>query len=211
MRGSEKGLLMRSEKIGAAVVIMGMVSAFTVAQFAVAQGSKRVTVPAGTRILVRMVDSVDSSKQKTGYRFTASLEANLQAYDVTVAKKGTKLYGVLASASSAGRFKGSSELTLELTDIVINGTAYPLKTSDYEVKGKGEGGNTAKKVVGGAGLGALIGGIAGGGKGAGIGALAGAGAGTAVAATKKGQQVSVPSETLLEFRLDHPTELPIAK
>jgi len=153
----------------------------------------------------------DSSKQKSGYKFTAALEANLQAYDVTVAPKGTTLYGVLAQASSSGKFKGSSQLILELTDIVINGTAYPLMTSDYEVKGKGEGGNTAKKVVGGAGLGALIGGIAGGGKGAGIGALVGGGAGTAVAASKKGEQISVPSETLLEFRLEHPTELPIAK
>jgi hypothetical protein len=181
------------------------------ALFGSPQSSKRVTVPAGTRILVRMIDSVDSSKQKTGYRFTASLETNLQAYDVTVAPKGTKLYGVLTNASSAGKLKGSSDLTLELTDIVINGTAYPLKTSDYEVKGKGEGSGTAKKVVGGAGLGALIGGIAGGGKGAGIGALAGAGAGTAVSAAKKGQQVSIPSETLLEFRLEQSTELPKAQ
>jgi len=201
-------------KIGGTAVLMltmVLISVFAVAQFVVAQGSKRVTVPAGTRILVRMVDSVDSSKQKAGYRFTATLEANLQAYDVTVAKQGTKLYGVLASASSSGKFKGSSQLTLELTDIVINGTNYPLKTSSYEIKGQGEGSKTAKKVVGGAGLGALIGGIAGGGKGAGIGALVGAAGGTALAATKKGEQVSVPSESLLEFRLEHPTELPIAK
>ena len=204
---------MRGMKIGGtAVLMLTMVSitVFAVAQFAVAQGSKRVTVPAGTRILVRMVDSVDSSKQKAGYRFTATLEANLQAYDVTVARQGTKLYGVLASASSSGKFKGSSQLTLELTDIVINGTNYPLKTSSYEIKGQGEGSKTAKKVVGGAGLGALIGGIAGGGKGAGIGALVGAAGGTALAATKKGEQVSVPSESLLEFRLEHPTELPKA-
>jgi hypothetical protein len=192
-------------------LLLAVISTLAVAPLVPAQSSKRVTVPAGTRILVRMVDSVDSSKQKTGYRFTATLEANLQANEVTVAKKGTTLYGVLAKASSSGKFKGSSELNLELTDIVINGTTYPLMTSTYEIKGKGEGGNTAKKVVGGAGLGALIGGIAGGGKGAGIGALAGAGAGTAVAATKKGEQVSVPSETLLEFRLEQPTSLPIAK
>lgn len=204
---------MRGMKIGGTAVLvltMVLISVFAMAQFAVAQGSKRVTVPAGTRILVRMVDSVDSSKQKAGYRFTATLEANLQAYDVTVAKQGTKLYGVLASASSSGKFKGSSQLTLELTDIVINGTNYPLKTSSYEIKGQGEGSKTAKKVVGGAGLGALIGGIAGGGKGAGIGALVGAAGGTALAATKKGEQVSVPSESLLEFRLEHPTELPKA-
>ena len=202
---------MQNVKIRGAAWMLTAIATVGLARFSLGQSSERVTVPAGTRVLVRMIDSVDSSKQKSGYKFTAALEANLQAYDVTVAPKGTTLYGVLAQASSSGKFKGSSQLILELTDIVINGTAYPLMTTDYEVKGKGEGGNTAKKVVGGAGLGALIGGIAGGGKGAGIGALAGGGAGTAVAASKKGEQISVPSETLLEFRLEHPTELPIAK
>jgi hypothetical protein len=194
------------------VVLCELTAVFTLAmtQLAFAQQSNQVTVPAGTRILIRMVDSVDSSKQKAGYRFTATLEANLQAYDVMVAPRGTTVYGVLAQASSSGRFKGSSQLTLELTDIVINGTAHPLMTTDYEVKGKGEGGETTKKVLGGAGLGALIGGIAGGGKGAGIGALVGLAGGTALSATKKGEQVSVPSETLLEFRLEDPAELPIA-
>jgi hypothetical protein len=177
---------------------------------AAAQTKKRITVPAGTRILIRMVDSIDTTKQTKGYRFTATLETNLQAEDTVVAPRGTTLYGRLAEASSAGRMSGSSELTLELTDIVISGTAYPLLTSTYEVKGKGEGGNTAKKVIGGAGLGALIGGIAGGGKGAGIGAVAGAATGTAVAGSKKGQQLQIPSETLLEFRLQQPVALPVA-
>jgi len=174
------------------------------------QNKKRITVPAGTRVLVRMVDSIDSSKQKAGYRFTATLETNLQAEDTVIAPRGTTVYGKLIEASSAGRMKGSSELELELTDIVIRGTAYPLLTSTYEIKGKGEGGNTAKKVIGGAGLGALIGGLAGGGKGAGIGALAGAAGGTAIAASKKGQQLQIPSETLLEFRLEQPVALPVA-
>jgi hypothetical protein len=181
------------------------------AMTAAAQNTRRVTVPAGTRILIRTVNAIDSSKQKAGYRFTASLETNLQADNVVVARRGTSVYGVLSSASSAGKMKGSSELGLELTEIVINGTSYPLLTSTYEIQGKGEGGNTTKKVVGGAGLGALIGGLAGGGKGAGIGALAGAGAGTAVAATKKGQQLSIPSESLLEFRLAQPVDLPVAR
>jgi hypothetical protein len=178
---------------------------------AAAQDKKRITVPAGTRILIRTIDPIDSTKQKTGYRFSATLETNLQAEDMVIAPRGTTIYGRLANASSAGRMKGSSDLTLELTDIVINGTAYPLLTSTYEIKGKGEGGNTAKKVVGGAGLGALIGGLAGGGKGAGIGALAGAGAGTAIAASKKGEQLQIPSESLLEFRLEQPVALPVGR
>ena len=176
-----------------------------------AQSKKRVTVPAGTRILIRTIDSIDTTKQKTGYRFTASLETNLQADDVVVAPRGTTVYGRLAEASSAGRMKGSSELTLELTDIVINGSAQPILTSTYEVKGNGEGKKTAGKILGGTGLGALIGGIAGGGTGAAIGALAGAAGGTAVAASKKGEQLQIPSESLLEFRLEDPVALPIAR
>jgi hypothetical protein len=175
------------------------------------QNPKKVTVPAGTRILIRTVDSIDSSKQKTGYRFTASLETNLQVEGVVVAPRGTTVYGRLAQASSAGRMSGSSQLTLELTDVVIKGNAYPLLTSTYEIKGKGEGSQTAKKVIGGAGLGALIGGIAGGGAGAAIGVAAGAVTGTAIAGSKKGEQLVIPSESLIEFRLQQPVSLPAVR
>ena len=102
------------------------------AAFPAAQGGKTIMVPAGTRILIRMVDSIESSKQKAGDRFTASLETNLQVDGATVAPRGATVYGRLASAESAGRMKGSSELTLELTDILIKGTAYPLLTSTYD-------------------------------------------------------------------------------
>ncbi|MGD1082720.1 MAG: hypothetical protein ABR881_30775 [Candidatus Sulfotelmatobacter sp.] len=173
--------------------------------------ARKVTVPAGTRILIRMVNSVDSSKQQVGYRFTANLETNLQVGDVVVAPRGTTVYGRLATAKSAGNMSGGAELTLELTDIVINGTAYPLLTSTYQVASQGQGSKTAKRVVGGTGLGALIGGIAGGGKGAAIGAGVGAAAGTTVSAATKGKQVSVPSEALLEFRLQQPGTLPVAR
>lgn len=199
---------MRNSLICAATMLAGMTGAlFTSA----AQNAKRVTVPAGTRVLARMVDSIDSSKQKAGFRFTATLETNLQAEDMVVALRGSTIYGRLAQASSAGKFKGSSQLTLELTDIMIKGTAYPLLTSTFEIKGKGEGGETTKKVLGGAGLGALIGGIAGGGTGAAIGVLAGAAGGTAIAASKKGEQLVIPSESLIEFRLEQPVALPVAR
>jgi hypothetical protein len=201
---------MRNGKIRTGTLLMGLAATMTMIT-ATAQNAHKITVPAGTRILVRMADSIDSSKQQAGYRFSGSLETNLQADNVVVAPRGTSVFGRLASASSAGKMSGSSELGLELTDVVINGTSYPLLTGMYEIKGSGEGSKTARKVVGGAGLGALIGGIAGGGKGAGIGALAGAGAGTAVAATKKGQQVSIPSESLIEFQLTQPVTLPVAK
>ena len=166
-----------------------------------------VTIPAGQSLLVRMIDGVDSSKNNVGDVFHASLETDLTLNNMVVARKGTDVYGRLANAKEAGHISGSSELQLELTRIVIDGRDYPLVSSDYTLEGKGRGKNTAEKVGGGAALGAIIGAIAGGGKGAAIGAGVGAGAGGAVQVLTRGQQVRVPSETLLEFRLQQPASV----
>jgi hypothetical protein len=163
-----------------------------------------VTIPAGQPLLVRMIDGVDSKKNNVGDIFHASLETDLNVNGALVARKGTDVYGRLAQAKEAGHLSGSSELQLELTRMVINGQDYPVVSSDYTLKGKGRGANTAEKVGGGAVVGAIIGAIAGGGKGAAIGAGAGSAAGAGVQVFTRGQQVKVPSETLLEFRLQQP-------
>ena len=163
---------------------------------------QRVTVPAGTTILVRMIDSVDSEKNHVGDRFRASLEEDLAVDGVVVAPKGTDVYGRLSEAKEAGHLTGKSDLKLELTGILINQQLQPIVTGEYEVSGKSRGSNTAAKVGGGAVLGALIGAIAGGGKGAAIGAGVGAAGGTAIQVLTKGQQVRVPSETMLEFHIE---------
>jgi len=199
---------MRKAMIVAATILSALGTAMAQTN-AAAKDDRQATVPTGTQILIRMIDSVDSREQPAGHRFTASLETNLQVGNVVVAPRGSTIYGRLASASSAGRMAGSSELTLEMTDLVIDGTAYPLITSPYEIKGSGKGSNTAKDVIGGTGLGALIGGLAGGGKGAGIGALAGAAGGTAIAASRRGQQLLIPSESLLEFWLEQPVTVAV--
>ncbi|MGC1617862.1 MAG: hypothetical protein WA765_05185 [Candidatus Acidiferrum sp.] len=163
-----------------------------------------VTIPAGQALLVRMIDGVDSSRNRVGDVFRASLETDLYVRGTLVARKGTDVYGRLAYANEAGHLSGSSELQLELIRIVIDGHDYPLVSSDYTVKGQSRGADTAKKVGSGAIFGAIIGAIAGGGRGAAIGAGAGSAAGAGVQVLTKGQQVRVPSETLLEFRLQQP-------
>ena len=160
-----------------------------------------ITIPAGQSLLIRMIDGVDSSKNHVGDVFHASLETDLMINDTVIARRGADIYGRLANAKDAGHISGSSELQLELTRMIIDGKDYPVVSSDYNLKGKGRGSNTAKKVGGGAILGAIIGGAAAGGKGAAIGAGVGSAAGAGVQVFTKGQQVKVPSETLLEFRL----------
>ena len=167
----------------------------------------KVTVLAGSLIAVRMEDSLDTGKTKTGDLFTATLDSNLVANGVVVAPKGATVHGKVTKSENARRLTGKSEMQLELTNIVINGAAHPISTSGFQQKGKSEGAQTAKKTLGGAGLGAAIGAIGGN---AGRGAAIGATAGLGVAMVKKGEPIRVPSETLLEFSLKQPTTLPVS-
>lgn len=173
--------------------------------------SNTLTVPAGTRLMVRTIDAIDSDKNQVGDKFLATLEQALYVNNALVAPRGADVYGRLEEVKAAGHIAGKSELKLALTGIVINGRTVALSTGDYELSGKSRGANTAKKVGGGAAAGALIGAIVGGGKGAAIGAGVGAGAGTAVQVMTRGEQVHVPSETLLEFSLDQPFTVPISQ
>jgi hypothetical protein len=167
-----------------------------------------ITVPAGTDLLVRMIDSVDSDKNHIGDRFRASLEQDFVVDGTVIAPKGTDVYGRLSEAKEAGHIQGKAQLKLELTEILIRNRLQPIMTGDYEVSGSSRGADTAKKVGIGAVAGTVIGAIAGGGKGAAIGAGVGAGAGAAVQVITKGEQVHVPSETLLDFRTEQPFSVP---
>ncbi len=163
-----------------------------------------ITLPAGQPLLVRMIDEVDSKHNQVGDVFHASLETDLAVNDVLVAPRGSDIYGRLEYAKEAGHLSGSAELQLELTRIVIDNLEYNIVSRDYTLRGRGRGGDTAKKVGGGAVAGAIIGAIAGGGTGAAIGAGVGSAAGAGVQVFTRGHEVRVPSETLLEFRLEQP-------
>lgn len=169
-----------------------------------------ITIPAGTSVFVRMIDGIDSAVNQVGDPFHASLENALVVGDRVLAPKGADAYGRLTQAKDAGKISGGAELTLELTGIRIGNTVVALNSTDYDVSGKGRGTQSAQRIGGGAVLGTIIGAIAGGGKGAAIGGVVGAGAGTAVQVSTHGQSVRVPSETVLEFRLqsDVPAPLP---
>ena len=173
-----------------------------------ANSSASVTIPAGTLLSVRTIDDIDSTKNDVGYRFEASLEQSLWIDGKVVVPKGAEIYGRLEESKATGTFVGRSELRLELTGMVVNGQTVPLVTGEYEVSGKSKGESTAKRSIGGAAIGGIIGALAGGGKGAAIGAGAGAGAGAASEVITRGDQVRIPSETLLDFTLEQSVIIP---
>jgi hypothetical protein len=174
-----------------------------------AAAPQQTLVPAGTVFLVRMVDGLDTSTAYTGQTFSATLSTNLAANGYVLAYAGTTVYGQVVAANSAGRATGSSQLKLQLTQIVIGGNAIPIMTDVFDSqKGKSSGGRSARRLLGGAGLGAAIGAIAGN---AGMGAAIGAVAGGVGSVVQKGDQVQIPSEAQLEFHLTQPVMLPIAQ
>jgi hypothetical protein len=161
---------------------------------------QKVTIPAGTQLSVRLNDPLDSEKNQVGDSFHATLSAPIVIGGDTVIPTGADVVGRVAAVQSAGRFAGSSLLTLELTSLSVNGKTYNVQTNQWSRQGKGEGKNTATKVGVGTAAGAILGGIIGGGKGAAIGAAGGAGAGTGVAAAKKGEQIKLAPEAVLNFQ-----------
>ena len=152
-----------------------------------------VTVMAGTPLLIRTKDLIDSSRHKSGHKFTGVLEFDLVVNKQVVAKKGTLVYGVLTQVKKGGRLRKKAELHLGLTTIAINNQPQKIQTGGFGLKGEGQG--TGKKVA----TGAVIGGIARGKKGRKRGAAVGL---TAAALSSK--QIKVPPGTLMEFQLKAP-------
>ena len=135
--------------------------------------------PTGSKVMIQLVDAINSETSKAGSTFVAVLDEPLLVNGIEVAPRGADIRGRITTANDAGRIAGSAELGLELTQIYINGIPYALSTSEYSEAGESRTGQTVQRAGIGAGVGAIIGAIAGGGKGAAIGAGVGAGAGTA--------------------------------
>lgn len=162
------------------------------------------TIPAGDQVAIRMIDAVDSGKDQMGQTFRASLEAPLTAKGRVVIPKGAPAVVTLTNLTKAGRVRGNNEITLQLTSIEYGGKSYEIDSSTFADTGKAKGKQTAIRSGIGAAAGALIGGLAGGGKGAGIGAAAAGGGVLGYQFFTHGSKVKIPSETVVDFRLEAP-------
>jgi hypothetical protein len=166
--------------------------------------ARTVSVATGTALPIRLADSLDSNTTQTGQTIHGTLTADIIADNMVAIPRGTPVVGRVIQAKDAAHFAGSSLLSIELTQIELKGAPISVVTSPFSQEGKGRGKNTAMKTGGGAALGAIIGALAGGGKGAAIGAASGGGLGAGVNAVTRGEQVKIPAETLITFKLQSP-------
>ncbi len=177
--------------------------------------TKTYVLPVGTKVPVRTEDTIDSASAVEGQTYAGEVTDDVvDANGDVVIPHGSNSQLVIRSASKGGRFRGTSDLVLDLKSISVEGQEYLVSTTDLQQSGKqGLGANrrTAEYTGGAAAIGAIIGAIAGGGKGAAIGAGAGAGAGAATQILTKGGSIRVPAETVLTFELDKPVQIVEAK
>jgi hypothetical protein len=176
--------------------------------------TKTYELAAGTEIPVRNEETIDSGKSAESQTFPAEVTRDIldSAGDVVI-PRGSNAQIVIRSASKGGRFRGASDLVMDLASVSIDGRQYRLTTTDLAERGRsGVGANrrTGEFAGGGAAIGAIIGAIAGGGKGAAIGAGSGAGAGALSQVLTKGT-IKVPVETVLTFKLDQPLRVRAAQ
>lgn len=162
-----------------------------------------IELPQGTNIRVRLDQDLGSKISNPGDTFQATVADDVQVHGRTVIEKGARADGEVVDAKALGRFKGGAALVVKLDRVTTRFGSYPVETSSISRAEQGKGKRTGVMAGGGAGLGALIGGLAGGGKGALIGGLAGAGAGTAGSAFTGNKEIVLPAETLLTFKLEH--------
>jgi hypothetical protein len=173
----------------------------------VQQGSVR-ELPSGTQISIRLIDAVDSDRNNQGDEFRATLEDPITLGNDVIVQKGADAKVRLVSEQESGKLQGRAGLTVQLVSITVAGKNITVNSSDVSEYSGSRGARTAKSAAAVGAVGAIIGAIAGGGKGAAIGAGAGAAAGAGAQTVMKGQQVRIPSETVLTFTTQKSLQLP---
>ena len=169
-----------------------------------AMAPNNVEIPAGTQIVVRLIDGADSQRDSLGKTYRASVEQPVVFNGQTLIPRGSDAVAVLSDEQKSGKIEGKTMLTLALRSVSVNGHTYDLATSSVSKASGSRGTKSGEVIGGGAALGAIIGALAGGGRGAAIGAVSGGALGTAAQVATSGEKVKVPSETVLTFALQNP-------
>ncbi len=171
----------------------------TAQAMATAPSQPAVSIPAGTRLVIRMIDTIDSKRHGAGHKFRGQLEGALVVDGVTMAPRGSFMYGTVIAASGSGRAFGKAQLAMEFTDIMIDDQLFPIATAVLAAQTEGQG----KKTVGRTARSAVLGGLIGGSSGAKTGAKVGVGASILTG----GDSIYIPAGTLLETTLRVPLSL----
>jgi hypothetical protein len=169
---------------------------------------RTVTIPAGTILTIRTIQTLSSKSNSAGDTFSGTLDQPLVLEDMIIAERGARVEGRVTDVSESGRVKGLAQLSVTLTKLnTSDGQTVEVDTQDFQVEAEKTTKSDATKIGIATGIGAALGAIFGGGKGAAIGAASGGAAGAGTVLVSKGKPAEIPSETRINFRLEQPLTL----
>jgi hypothetical protein len=202
--GSSNGIIMFNTGDGIEAYpedeVVGLFFGSGVATAQSASASATVTIPAGTRLVIRTVEGVDSRRHSAGHRFRGQLESALVVDGQTVVPRGAFVHARIAQAQQSGRMVGSSSMSIEFTDIMLDDHLYPIATGELSARTEGEAGRTLGRTARAAAIGGLIDGSSG--------ARTGAKVGAGVSLMTSGASINVPRGTIVETTLRTPLTIP---
>jgi len=173
-----------------------------------------VTVPTGTRVLLSLINEVNTKHAKEGDHVYLRTAAPVAAGGRVVIPRGSDVEGTITRTKPAGKVVGKGELYIRFDSLILpNGISRDFHARPMGDEGQvPNNGKTAdgRTVMEGAGMGATIGAITRGLPGAAVGGVGGALAGVLLS---RNQDVVLRAGTHLEMVLDrdlvfHPDELP---
>ncbi len=128
------------------------------------QAQQSITLPRGTLFEVRLAETLNTKRNRTGDRFRATLDTPIVTDNgVEIIPRGANFSGRVDTSKASGRLKGRAAMTLELDAFELNGKKYRIATSH---SGRVSGSHKKRNIV-------IIGGSAGAGAGIGLGGRAG--------------------------------------
>jgi hypothetical protein len=206
---AEGGFVVNNSKRLIGIAAMVAIGLFWTVGNLVAQGrpvTRRVNIPSGTVIELRMDTGLDSGSSQVNDAFRASVTRSVWIDGIIAIPGDSVVDGRVTMAQPAASKSKSGVIGVAFTQITIDGKPYAINgvltslaadergqiLEEGGVQGASSTGRNTVFIGGGAGAGTAIGALAGGGKGAGIGALAGGGLGILGALLSHGEEARVP-------------------
>ena len=189
-----------------------------------APADSALTIPSGQKFILQLETALHTRTTRKGDRVEFTTTADIQVDNKTVIPDKSHVRGTVTSAKRAGRLFGRSEIHLRFDEIFLaDGTVVPLRASlvrigsdpvepsegkDPGLQGEsGEGGNAGAVAKGGM-EGAVIGVLSAGPRGAMYGAAAGAAIAAVSMIFRRGPDLDLPRNTMLEAQFDQPLAVP---
>ena len=171
-----------------------------------------VVVPASAVIGLQVDRSLSSETARVEDRLEARVTRDVMAEGQRAIPAGSRMLGSVVLVDRGGKMKDAARLGVRFHTLVLaDGTELPLRTETIYRDGDSPGNESSRKVGGAAVGGAILGAILGGGKGAVLGGAAGAAGGTAAVMAGGRNPATLPAGTVVTARVSGPVAVQVEK